>query len=127
MRVAVVGHVEWIEFARVERVPKAGEIVHASETWEAAAGGGAVAAVQHWADAGASAAQINLLENTRIHVTDLPNSGGVWRLRWNGLASTACWTSSSIPSRFLDAPTAAKPMIRRCWTYSRNMMPSSCS
>jgi ribokinase len=46
MRVAVVGHVEWIEFARVERVPKAGEIVHASETWEAAAGGGAVAAVQ---------------------------------------------------------------------------------
>jgi ribokinase len=46
MRVAVVGHVEWIEFARVERVPNAGEIVHASETWEVAAGGGAVAAVQ---------------------------------------------------------------------------------
>jgi ribokinase len=46
MRVAVVGPVEWIEFARVERVPTAGEIVHASETWEAAAGGGAVAAVQ---------------------------------------------------------------------------------
>jgi ribokinase len=46
MRVAVVGHVEWIEFARVERVPKAGEIVHASETWDVAAGGGAVAAVQ---------------------------------------------------------------------------------
>jgi ribokinase len=46
MRVAVVGHVEWIDFARVERVPKAGEIVHASETWEVAAGGGAVAAVQ---------------------------------------------------------------------------------
>jgi ribokinase len=46
MRVAVVGHVEWIEFARVERVPRAGEIVHAGESWEAAAGGGAVAAVQ---------------------------------------------------------------------------------
>jgi ribokinase len=46
VRVAVVGHVEWIEFARVERVPNAGEIVHAQETWEAAAGGGAVAAVQ---------------------------------------------------------------------------------
>jgi ribokinase len=46
MRVAVVGHVEWIEFARVERVPKAGEIVHASKTWTVAAGGGAVAAVQ---------------------------------------------------------------------------------
>jgi ribokinase len=46
MRVAVVGHVEWIEFARVERVPRAGEIVHASEAWEEPAGGGAVAAVQ---------------------------------------------------------------------------------
>lgn len=46
MRACVVGHVEWIEFARVERVPSAGEIVHASETFEHAAGGGAVAAVQ---------------------------------------------------------------------------------
>ena len=46
MKIAVVGHVEWVEFARVEHVPKPGEIVHASETWEEAAGGGAVAAVQ---------------------------------------------------------------------------------
>lgn len=46
MRVAVVGHVEWIELARVERVPRAGEIVHASESLEEPAGGGAVAAVQ---------------------------------------------------------------------------------
>src|ERR687888_2549719 len=46
MRVAVVGHVEWVHFARVESVPRAGEIVHALETWEEAAGGGAVAAVQ---------------------------------------------------------------------------------
>src|SRR5262245_23880357 len=46
MRVAVVGHVEWVEFARVEHVPRAGEIVHALETWEEPAGGGAVAAVQ---------------------------------------------------------------------------------
>ncbi len=45
-RVAVVGHVEWIEFARVPRVPKPGEIVHATEWWEEAGGGGAVAAVQ---------------------------------------------------------------------------------
>src|SRR5919204_539567 len=29
MRVAVVGHVEWVQFARVERVPGPGEIVHA--------------------------------------------------------------------------------------------------
>src|SRR4051794_3589329 len=45
-RVAVVGHVEWIEFARVPRVPHPGEIVHASEWWEEVGGGGAVAAVQ---------------------------------------------------------------------------------
>jgi ribokinase len=46
VNVAVVGHVEWIEFARVDRVPSPGEIVHASEAWEEAGGGGAVAAVQ---------------------------------------------------------------------------------
>ncbi len=46
MRVAVVGHVEWVEFVRVEAVPRPGEIVHALETWDEAAGGGAVAAVQ---------------------------------------------------------------------------------
>jgi ribokinase len=46
MRVAVVGHVEWIEFARVERVPTPGEIAHATETWEAPGGGGGVAIVQ---------------------------------------------------------------------------------
>ena len=45
-RVAVVGHVEWIEFARVPRLPAPGEIVHASETWEEAGGSGSVAAVQ---------------------------------------------------------------------------------
>jgi ribokinase len=45
-RVAVVGHVEWAEFARVERLPAPGEIVHAHEAFQAPAGGGAVAAVQ---------------------------------------------------------------------------------
>ena len=45
-RVAVVGHVEWMEFARVPRLPAPGDIVHASEAWEEAGGGGAVAAVQ---------------------------------------------------------------------------------
>ena len=46
MRVAVVGHVEWIEFARVPAVPTPGEIVHATDAWEEPGGGGAVAAVQ---------------------------------------------------------------------------------
>ena len=45
MRVAVVGHVEWAEFVRVDRMPQPGEIVHAHAWWQAAAGGGAVAAV----------------------------------------------------------------------------------
>ena len=46
MRVAVVGHVEWIELAVVERVPLPGEIVHALDSSEEPGGGGAVAAVQ---------------------------------------------------------------------------------
>jgi ribokinase len=46
MRVAVVGHCEWVEFAPVETVPTPGEIAHVPKTWEEAAGGGAVAAVQ---------------------------------------------------------------------------------
>jgi len=46
VNVAVVGHVEWVEFARVEELPRPGGIVHSFETWEEAAGGGAVAAVQ---------------------------------------------------------------------------------
>ena len=45
-RFAVVGHVEWVQFARVQRVPDAGEVVHARAPFEEPAGGGAVAAVQ---------------------------------------------------------------------------------
>ena len=45
-RFAVVGHVEWIEFARVPRVPHPGEIMHVTEWWEEVGGGGAVASVQ---------------------------------------------------------------------------------
>jgi ribokinase len=46
VRVAVVGHVEWVEFLRVERVPESGSIVTAREVWGEPAGGGAVAAVR---------------------------------------------------------------------------------
>jgi len=45
-RVAVVGHVEWISFGRVDEIPGRGEIAHASETWAGAGGGGGVAAQQ---------------------------------------------------------------------------------
>jgi len=44
--VAVVGHIEWLDFAIVDHLPLAGEIVTARDHFEAAAGGGAVAAVQ---------------------------------------------------------------------------------
>lgn len=46
MKVAVVGHVEWIDFVRVERLPVAGEIIHALGWWEEPGGGGSVSAVQ---------------------------------------------------------------------------------
>lgn len=46
VKVAVVGHVEWVEFARVARMPRAGEIVETSDLFAEPAGGGAVAAVQ---------------------------------------------------------------------------------
>jgi len=50
----VVGHVEWIEFGRVDHVPAPGEIVHVSEAWEEPGGGGAVAAAQMCKLAGAA-------------------------------------------------------------------------
>jgi ribokinase len=46
MRVAVVGHVEWIWFGAVDRIPVAGEIAHSTDDWEEPGGGGSVAAVQ---------------------------------------------------------------------------------
>lgn len=46
MQAAAVGHIEWIEFARVDHVPAPGEIVHAEDNWQEPGGGGAVAAVQ---------------------------------------------------------------------------------
>ena len=46
MNLAVVGHVELVEFIRVAEVPRPCAIVHSLGSWEEAAGGGAVAAVQ---------------------------------------------------------------------------------
>ncbi|HZQ04049.1 MAG TPA: PfkB family carbohydrate kinase [Gaiellaceae bacterium] len=46
MRCAVVGHVEWTEFALVDHVPPPGQIAHATEHWSGPAGGGAVVAAQ---------------------------------------------------------------------------------
>lgn len=46
MKIAVVGHLEWGRFVRVDRIPLAGEIIRAQESWEEVAGGGSVAAMQ---------------------------------------------------------------------------------
>src|SRR5271157_3280783 len=44
-RAAAVGHVEWVDFLNVPRLPAAGEVIAAGRHWTDAAGGGAAAAV----------------------------------------------------------------------------------
>ena len=46
LRLAVVGHVEWVSFLAVDKLPAAGLIGHAERFLEEPAGGGAVVAVQ---------------------------------------------------------------------------------
>lgn len=46
LRAAVVGHVEWVTFLDIDRIPAAGEIAHAGEGFDEPAGGGGVAAVE---------------------------------------------------------------------------------
>ncbi len=46
LKLAVIGHIEWVTFLKVDQLPKAGEISHAKDCFEEAAGGAAVAAVQ---------------------------------------------------------------------------------
>ncbi len=46
LKLAVIGHVEWVTFLKVDHLPLAGEISHAKDSFEEAAGGAAVAAVQ---------------------------------------------------------------------------------
>ena len=69
MRAAVVGHVEWIEFGRVDHVPVAGEIVHVSESWQEPAGGGPVAAMQLCKLAGAATLYTALGDDETGHRT----------------------------------------------------------
>ncbi|WP_413678258.1 PfkB family carbohydrate kinase [Prochlorococcus sp. MIT 0916] len=46
LKLAVIGHVEWVTFLKVDQLPLAGQISHATDYFEDAAGGAAVAAVQ---------------------------------------------------------------------------------
>lgn len=44
MRLAVVGHIEWVDFIPVPRLPHPGEVIHAEGAFARAAGGGGVVA-----------------------------------------------------------------------------------
>ena len=46
LKLAVIGHVEWVTFLKLDQLPVAGQISHAKDCFEEAAGGAAVAAVQ---------------------------------------------------------------------------------
>jgi len=46
LKLAVVGHIEWVSFIEVEKMPSQGIIRHGSKVEEKPAGGGAVSAVQ---------------------------------------------------------------------------------
>ena len=46
LKLAVIGHIEWVTFLKVDQLPIAGEISHAKDYFEEPAGGAAVAAVQ---------------------------------------------------------------------------------
>tara|TARA_B100000214_G_scaffold311072_1_gene243020 strand:- start:1595 stop:2437 length:843 start_codon:yes stop_codon:yes gene_type:complete len=46
LKLAVIGHVEWVTFLKVDHLPLAGQISHAKDSFEEAAGGAAVTAVQ---------------------------------------------------------------------------------
>tara|TARA_B100000965_G_scaffold400996_1_gene423919 strand:- start:36 stop:878 length:843 start_codon:yes stop_codon:yes gene_type:complete len=46
LKLAVIGHIEWVTFLKVDQLPLAGEISHGNDCFEEAAGGAAVAAVQ---------------------------------------------------------------------------------
>jgi ribokinase len=98
MRTCVVGHTEWIEFGHVERVPAAGDIVHATDAWEDPGGGGAVAAVQLARLSGSCSFFTALGDDER---------GGWSRRRLEGLGVRVVAATRSEPTRravvFVDA------------------------
>jgi ribokinase len=77
MRLAVVGHVEWVDFVAADRLPAPGEIVDARASWEAAAGGGAMAAYALKALTGTAAFFCALGDDARAEATlaDLDAAG----------------------------------------------------
>jgi ribokinase len=86
VRCAVVGHVEWVEFAEVDHVPPAGEIAHTTELWSGPAGGGSVMAAQLVKLAGACDFFTGLGEDAlgRASVEGLEALGITLHVEWLG-------------------------------------------
>ena len=88
-----MGHVEWVEFARVPATPAAGAIVHASEVYAEPAGGGAVVARQLALLAGRCEFFTALGDDELGHaaVRRLADLGVDVHVRWGGSTRRA-WT-----------------------------------
>lgn len=95
-RAGVVGHIDWVTFAVVDRIPPAGVIAHARESFDLPAGGGAVAAVQIARLAGSS------LLLTALGDDEL------------GEAAVAEMTARAVE---VHAARRVKDRTRRGWTY----------
>jgi ribokinase len=86
MKVAVVGHVEWVEFVEVDHVPAPGQIAHGTELWAGPAGGGSVVAAQLMKLAGACDFYTALGEDDagRRSLAQLEQLGLVVHAQWFG-------------------------------------------
>ncbi len=85
-RVAVVGHVEWVDFIPVQRLPREGEVVHADGAFARAAGGGGVVAAV-LAELGADVELFTALgDDVHGHaaVEQLEAQGVAVRVAWRG-------------------------------------------
>src|SRR5690242_16812042 len=84
-RVAVVGHVEWVDFIELERMPREGEVLGARSAFARAAGGGAVVA--------AVLAELGGEVDFFTALGDDPHGHAAEQLREQGVEVHAAWRS----------------------------------
>jgi ribokinase len=83
-RVAIVGHVEWVDFLSLPRFPRRGQVMHAADGFLRAGGGGAVAAVM-LAELGAEVDFFTALgddPNGRAALAQLEDRGVLMHVAW---------------------------------------------
>jgi ribokinase len=90
-RVAVVGHIEWVDFVPIDRFPAAGSVVHATDSFARAGGGGGVVA-SVFAEMGASVDFFVALGR------DAQGEAAVAQLSERGVRMHVAWRSSE-PTR----------------------------